>query len=266
MRSSRWVVLVGVVGVWWAVSCFVDLRRCWADGGWADTRVVGPFVCRADFSLAGVEGLLVDLGRLQDDLVRYLGVRPALEPIEVYLFGSQKTYRKYLKQHLPEVPYRRALYLKRGGPGIVLAYRSRQLAVDLRHECTHALLHASLPMVPLWLDEGLAEYFEVEPEERAFGNPHLTSVRWHARLGIPQKLEKLEGKGDLSQMNGAEYRTAWAWTHFMLHGSAETHDELVQFLRDIEASTPPGKMSERLRRRFPDLDRRFVTHFRTLTR
>jgi hypothetical protein len=238
-------------------------RPCRADGGWADTRVAGPFVCRADFSLAGVEDLLADLGRLQEDLVRYLGVRPAAESIEVYLFESQQAYREYLKQYLPEVPYRRALYLKRGGPGIVLAYRSGELDVDLRHECTHALLHASLPMVPLWIDEGLAEYFEVEPEQRAFGSPHLTAVRWNARLGIPQKMEKLEGKGDLSQMNGAEYRIAWAWIHFMLHGSAETHDELVRFLRDIEASTPPGRMSERLRHRFPDLDRRFVTHFRT---
>ncbi|GIT30210.1 MAG: hypothetical protein Ct9H300mP1_22560 [Planctomycetaceae bacterium] len=32
---------------------------------------------------------------------------------------------------------------------------------DLRHEFTHGVLHSSLKRVPLWLDEGLAEYFEV---------------------------------------------------------------------------------------------------------
>ena len=51
--------------------------------------------------------------------------------------------------------------MKGRGPGKVFAYKSKALPVDVRHEGTHGLLHAALPMVPLWLDEGLAEYFEV---------------------------------------------------------------------------------------------------------
>ena len=145
---------------------------------------------------------------------------------------------------------------------MVLAYRSRQLEVDLRHECTHALLHASLPLVPLWLDEGLAEYFEVAPGKRAFGNPHLNAVRFGAFWGRVPRLRDLESKSDLSEMKGAEYRNAWAWVHFMLHGSSEAHDELVRFLADIQAGEPPGLLSQRLAGRIADVDSAWLGHFR----
>jgi hypothetical protein len=229
---------------------------------WTDSRAAGPFVCWADFPLAETEGLLDDLAQLEQDLVASLAVGPAQRPIEVYLFRDQWSYRRFLSRYFPDVPYRRALYVQRGGMATVLAYRSRELAVDLRHECTHALLHATLPIVPLWLDEGLAEYFEVAPSQRAFGCPHLSNVRWAARLGMVSRLENLEKKRTLEEMGGSEYRNAWAWTHFMLHGPSEAHDELVRFLADVQARIPPGLLSDRLKGRLPDLERRFASHFR----
>jgi hypothetical protein len=48
----------------------------------------------------------------------------------------------------------------------------------------------------------------------------------------------------------------------MLHGSFEARDELRRYLAEIHSGTPPGKLSERLRRRVPDLDQRFRSHFR----
>lgn len=229
---------------------------------WTDTRIAGPFVCYADFSLTGMEGLFADLAQLQSDLVRSLGIPPAQERIELYLFRDQSSYRAYLSHHLPQIPYRRALYVKLRGPGMVFAYRSRELDIDLRHECTHALLHAVLPMVPLWLDEGLAEYFEVTATQRAFDNPHFSSVRWAVRFGLPPKLANLENKSNLTEMGNSEYRGAWAWVHFMLHGSPEAHDELVRFLEDIQAGTPPGHLSQRLPRRSPNLSQQFSEHFK----
>ena len=66
---------------------------------------------------------------------------------------------------------------------------------------------------------------------------------------------------DLTEMGRARYRQAWAWVHFLLHGPPEGRDELRRFLADIQALTPPGKLEERLRRRMPDVERRFLTHF-----
>lgn len=262
------------------VSCCLQLKCSWrlvsiaavlvllvmgANGAaaeWADVRAAGPFVCRANFSLEGYEVLLDDLANLQQDLVRVLGVPPAEEHIELYLFESESGYRRYLNAYFPGVPDRRALYIKRGGPGVVLAFKSSELSVDLRHECTHALLHAVLPMVPLWLDEGLAELFEVSPPRRPYGSPHLSKVRWGARFGIKTSIGRLERKGAMAEMGAADYRNAWAWVHFMLYGSAEGHAELVLFLRDISNGVPPGSLEVRLSRRIPDLGERYLSHFR----
>lgn len=247
----------------WSAATWTAARSQAAE--WADWRVAGPFVCRADFSLADYDPLLGELAQLQVELVRVLGIAPAAERIELYLFKRESDYRHYLAAYFPEVPYRRALYVKRGGPGVVLAFRSGQLATDLRHECTHALLHAVLPMVPLWLDEGLAEFFEVPPEDRAFGNPHLARIRWNVRFGIRTPISQLEKKGSVGEMGGVDYRDSWSWVHFMLYGPAEAHAELAAFLRDVSARIPPGTVSARLSRRIANLDRQYLAHFRGWT-
>jgi hypothetical protein len=228
---------------------------------WADSRVVGPFVCRADFSLTDIQGTLDDLAQLQAELVRSLHVPAAGESVELYLFHDKTTYTRYVRRYLPNVPYRRALYVKGRGPGRVFAYWSRQFEVDLRHECTHALLHASLPVVPLWLDEGLAQCFETPASQRRFGDSRLGSLRWNVQLGAVTKLEDLEKMGDLLEMGQTQYRDAWAWTHFMVLGPAAAREELVGLLADIRRGVPAGPMSARLRRRLPNLERQFAEHF-----
>ena len=235
---------------------------------WTDTRKAGPFVCRADFSLAdsASQDLLGQLAQLPTDLSRRLGIATPSEQIEVYLFHDQATYARYLGHYLPGVPYRRALFVKGRGPGRVFAYRSEQFEIDLRHECTHALLHAALPQVPIWLDEGLAVYFEPAPQQRAYDNPHLESLRSRARAAVVPSLEKLEEKGGLADMEAAEYRDSWAWVHFMLHGPAAVHEELTAYLAALRTDASPTPLSLRLRQRSPDFERQFTAHFRTWQR
>lgn len=229
---------------------------------WVDTRKIEPFTFRAEFPLDSLEPFLRQLGKLQEELTRYLGVPPAEEAIHVYLFRDRASYTRYMKRHLPEVPFRRALYVKRDGPGRVYAYWDKEVTTDLRHECTHALLHAALPLVPLWLDEGLAEYFELPPAQRAFGSSYLSPLRLRAMLGIVPDLKELEEKGDMAEMGQGEYRDSWAWVHFMLHGCRTAHLELAAYLADIRDQTPPGQLSRRLRHRLPDVEDRFTAHFR----
>lgn len=256
------------MGLIWR-NCFYAIVLCasWrcaaavAQSRWVDEQTIGPVIVHANFSLAAHRPLLDETSRLQADLQEALGIASSREPIHLFLFERSSTYRWYMKEYFPKIPYRRALYIKHRGPGMVFAYQSPEFKIDVRHECTHAFLHASLPMMPLWLDEGLAEYFEVSADKRAFDNPHLKATRWLVRVGNAPRIEDLEAIRELGGMGAGEYRSAWAWTHFMLHGSAEAHDELVRYLADIAAHTPPGQLSERLRRRIPDLERRFVTHF-----
>ena len=239
-----------------------DCCRAQAANGWPDERTAGPFFCHADFPLDNCSRLLEQMASLQRDLTNTLNIRPTQETIHLFLFHREAVYRRYVADYLPNVPYRRALFVKDRGRGMVFAYRNADFEIDLRHEGTHALLHAALPMVPLWLDEGLAEYFEVPAADRAFNHPHLSSVRWSVRFGNVPAMERLEQLRDLEEMGQTEYRHAWAWVHFVLHGPADAHDEFVRYLGDIQAHTPPGTLSERLGRRLPNMKREFVDHFR----
>ena len=76
-------------------------------------------------------------------------------------------------------------------------------------------------------------------------------------------MSDLERLAQLDEMGAAEYRHAWAWVHCMLHNSAESRAELVAFLADIAAHTPPGQLSERLRRRLGGNEALVEQHFRS---
>jgi len=245
-----------------AVAFGPPARTSWAAAAWVDRRQAGPFACRAEFPLDRYGPLFDDLARLQGELVRTLGIPAANEPIELLLFGSQATYRAFLQARYPHLPDRRALYRKMDGPGTVFAFRHAHFRTDVRHEGTHALLHSVLDMVPLWLDEGLAEYFERPAGERAGRQDYMDAVCWDMRLGVLLTVEQLEGKQDLVAMGAIEYRFAWAWVHFMLHGPKVAHHVLVGYLADIRAGNLPGRLSGRLAGAIPNLEQQLAAHFK----
>ena len=253
VKSALGCVLVN----WCAVG-----NRCKAADGWPYQRIQGPFVIFSDFRQDGSTGLLNELGLLQTDLVRLLGIPPTREAIQLYWFAKQGTYEAYLTKHFPNVPARRALFVKRNGPGMMLAHLHEDFAVDVRHECTHALLHAVLPMVPLWLDEGLAEYFEAPRQDRAAGNPHLGVIRNRLRFGRIARVHELEALQQVGDMRIRDYQDAWAWVHFMLQGPVEARVALQTYLADLAAERPPGSLGRRLEQRWPDVDQRLRKHFR----
>lgn len=257
--TRAWACSLGV-----GVLLALGASRAVEAQGWPDERSAGRFHCHADFPLDGLGPLLQDLGVLQQDLIAELGVPAADEDVHLYLFRSDRTYSSYLRRHFPRVPYRPALYIKHNGPGMVFVHQGAELSIDARHEGTHALLHAALPMVPLWLDEGLAEYFEAPRDQRRLGSEHLAEVRRVLRWTRPRPIEELEAERSLEQMKPHDYRDSWAWVHFMLHGPPEAKQELQSYLGDIARLQVPGDLSRRLRQRVPQLEQAFVAHFRRL--
>ncbi len=203
-----------------ALVAAVSGRGVAAQIAWLDSRQIEPFLIQATFPLAEYDGLFAELPELQREISRTLGVPPAHIPIDIYLFADVEQYRSYTQRHFPKVPYRPALFIWDGGTPAVYTFRKPDLDVDLRHECTHALLHSVLPVVPLWLDEGLAKYFEVPHKQRASGHPYFDDLKWKwsLRLGMVRTIESLEQRQNLTELDAADYRFSWAWVHFMLHG------------------------------------------------
>ncbi len=232
---------------------------------WTDTRQVGPFNIQATFSLAKYEKLFNELPDLQREITRTLGVRPTAAPVNVYLFSNEDQYRAYVTRKFPKVPYRTALFVVEGKQPSVYTFEKADMDIDLRHECTHALLHGSMPEVPLWLDEGLAKYFEVPASQRAFDHPYFDDMKWKwsLRLGMVRPIESLEERKNLSELDTADYRNAWAWVHFMMHGPEAAHAVLVNNIAYYQASaTPPSKFSVQLAEAVPNPTEKMIQHFK----
>ncbi len=229
---------------------------------WPSEQQLGPFKLHANFDLASLPGLPAELDQLRRDVSTTLNLNPPQEPIYIFLFDRKSAYQNYLRNYFPNVPNRKAIYVKQRGPGMVFAYFSDDFSVDLRHETTHALLHANLAVVPLWLDEGIAEYFEVAPADRATGHSSWSSLKWKARLGRLRQLEKLEAITDVKKMSKGDYDEAFGWVHFMFNTRA-VHWELNSFLADIDNANQPGILSHRLRVKLGDLSENHKKHVST---
>jgi hypothetical protein len=233
---------------------------------WTDQRQVGRFELRANFPLDNCEHLIRELQRLECDLTSTLRINATTMSIHIILFRDKASYERYMKHYFEGAPARRAMFVQGTKPGWVFAYQNADYEIDLRHETTHALLHSQLPVVPLWLDEGLAEYYEVSSDARVYDNPHLTAVKWETWFFRVPSLERLERLRDMRQIGKAGYRAAWSWVHFMLHGPPDAHQVLVEYLADIHDNKPPGNLSDRMYAAIPDLEKQYIRHFRNWRR
>lgn len=218
-----------------------------AEPRWVTASQIGPTYVKADFRLDDrVLNALSHLDSTKSDLQTRLGLSIPSTPIELTLFRARRGMDAYIRSRVPEGVGRAALFVKSGNSSRVYAYYNSKLDVDLRHESTHAFLHAGLPYVPLWLDEGLAEYFEVEPRQRISGHPHLKSLKRAMWFRWKPNLERLESLSSLADMKEDEYRESWAWAHFMLHGPEPARTVLRTYLADIARGEFAGKLEPKL--------------------
>ena len=238
------------------------------DDYFIDTRIVGAVRYHADFSLENEFDILRELADIQKDLSLYLAISAPKETIEVFFFHSKDTYRRFLATEFPKAPRDRpALYIKQTGPGMVLIVRNPEMQEDLRHEMTHAFLHATMSYVPIWLDEGLAEYFEKPRETRATNNSYFTSISRKIIFGQVPSIARLEKMKNFVQVEANDYCEAWSWVHFMIHYSPETHQMLAGYMRLLAEQgekTPPIELY--LIKTVQDLKRAYLNHFRNWKR
>ena len=188
-----------------------------------------------------------DLWRNIDDVARelkvLLAVEPTGKPIQIILFLDQGSYLRYLASTIPQSLQRKAIFYRNGDVYQVYAYRSRTLTTDLRHEVTHAILHQHLPFLPLWIDEGLAEYLE-EPESERSSSSRTKTARWRARVGWTPSLQSLENIPNAESMNADEYRDSWAMTCLLLNESDASREALRDYLAVIHKGEAPGPFSK----------------------
>lgn len=233
---------------------------------WHTIRRCGPFLVHSQFALDSHAGVLRSLESLPAQFHKTLDLPVTGQPIQVHLLSNRRRYQEHVRPRIPDGFKRRALYLKDKDRGYVFAYRHNGWSEDLRHECTHALIHNALPYLPLWLDEGLAEYFEQPVSTTTGSHPHLGRLRWSMRLGWSPSLKRLESRRNFQSMTARDYREAWAWVHFLLHGPPPARRALAEYLTAIRNNKPPGRFSRFLEPRLPAAAARVKSHLGGLAR
>lgn len=212
------------------------------------SMTLGRVVCESNFPFDSVQGLQAEIVQLQIDLVNYLGIPEAREKIVLCLFKDETSYRDFIKTVFPGAPQDRpALYVRQGeNPGVLMVQKDDKMIVNIRHEMTHAYLNSTLRHVPIWLDEGLAKYFETPPGERGFRNPYLKIAEENISgfFSSPPSLARLEKLTRVDEMRAKEYRESWSWVHFLIHYSRDTHYLLVRYLATLRKERQAGISTE----------------------
>jgi hypothetical protein len=226
---------------------------------------IPPFVFLSDFEIDREKPLFGELAKLRDQVYGELRLTSGRAAVQVYLFENKDRYDEYMHAAYPSLPARRAFFIQQqralGGTDDLMVYTSwgERIQQDLRHELTHALLHSVIRDVPLWLDEGLAEYFELPPSEHGINASHVETLRRDLGVTFQPDLDRLEKMKEVNEMKGPEYREAWLWTHWMLQSRPETKTVLLTYLQDLRKGNP-GPLAPRLAAVSPKLNDEFKKH------
>jgi len=225
--------------------------------------VRGQLLIHSDFPLSAHHRLIEELALRRTDLARHLDLPLSDESIEVYLFENAEAFNGFLSLRHPGLPARRAFFVETDSRLVVYAQWGDHIAEDLRHEVTHGYLHAIVPGIPLWLDEGLAEYYEVSRGSQGLNPQHLDWIgaRLHEGRWRPD-LWRLEQFGPAQDMTQEDYAEAWAWVHFLLQSRPEQRELLRRYLPDLRRVGRVEPLSTRLRQVVGDPEPVLVEHIR----
>jgi hypothetical protein len=220
---------------------------------------------RSDIEIDREDPFLKELVHLRKEVRSTLRLPEATRPVTVYLFRDESRYAQFMEEKHPTLPARRAFFIGTPRQLMVYAYWGDKTLEDLRHEYTHGVLHASLKTVPLWIDEGLAEYFEVPPDQPVgFNRDHAESLAVAIQNGWKPDLKRLEQIEDISQMQRADYQEAWAWVHYLLQGNPDGPQLLTEYLQSLKTATHAPSLAAKLKSELPEFTERLTVHVASL--
>ena len=223
------------------------------------------FVINSDVRLEPNNELVQELEALHDQVCDTLHLPEQRDPVNVYLFSDEASYRFYMHTTWKDLPPRRAYFVGTTRELAVYSFISPQVMEDLRHEFTHGLLHATLQTVPLWLDEGLAEYFEVNAAVPGAAHvSHLRELNLAESEGWNPNLYRLEMLTDFRDLTSRDYAESWAWVHYMLNSSDESSAILVKYVEELQNTRTPRRIMPSLEKEVPNYVSDLNSHIRKL--
>ncbi len=115
------------------------------------------------------------------------------------------------------------------------------------HEFVHYFVRSNFPDVPLWFNEGLAEYystFEADDSSVRVGKPVARHLRWLRERGDFSLADVLNAStggraGHGADEVGALYAVSWLLVHHLLSGGPDRLDQTASYLAKVGAGDDP---------------------------
>ena len=122
----------------------------------------------------------------------------------------------------------------------------------LYHEYVHFLVTHNFPKVPLWFNEGLAEYystFEIEEGKVVLGLPVERHLRWLESESDFSLDELIEADSATAAAHDADevgrfYAMSWLLVHYLLSGGDEEIDSMVDYFLRLREGEDPSRAFE----------------------
>lgn len=208
----------------------------------------------------------VPIGRHMDAVYEQYNMRfgslmpKQFKAMPLYLFRTEQQYDRFLAEHDIDGAHSGGMFFvthQLEGLATWTSARSRRKTFEvLQHEGFHQFAwHAIGPKLPVWLNEGLAQYFE---------SAVLTDGRMSLGLSSRPRIEKIHTAikaGDTLPINdllaitteqwsdqlrkdpehsGLLYAQAWSYTYFLIHGDDGQHQpQLIDYLKRLSKDERP---------------------------
>ena len=205
------------------------------------------------FSNAGERqsrGITTDLERLRSALGQ-LNPELALsspQPTYIHIFRNEESFRPY-----------KLLYNGKplAGEGYFVSHpEANYMAIEANgderavvyHEYLHSILRNTYPGLPLWFNEGLAEYystFRVGSTDAWIGtaiSDHVLWLRRHAMIPLRELFAMDQSSKDYNEGNrrGVFYAQSWALTHYLLDTDPELRTRTLAYLQEVARGKAVG--------------------------
>lgn len=219
----------------------------------------------SDFYIPSKHRLIDELTARRRDISEQLKLPTSDEPINVFVFETEDLYHRFMQREHPEFPNRRAFFVKNDTTLKVFAYWGERVGEDLRHEVTHGYLHSVVSGIPIWLDEGLAEFYETPRGKHGFNASHVYLLSNAFRRGDwKPDLATLETLTIPEELDQLDYAEAWLWVHFLLESSEAQPKLLQDQLARLRMSAESEPLSRFLSKQIDDQEIKLIEHLTAL--
>jgi tetratricopeptide (TPR) repeat protein len=180
--------------------------------------------------------------------VTQLKVRSPL-PTRVYIFRDERNFAPWrdaaMGQKSPTIT---GLFLGSDSGNVILIRGDAPGGVDrvVFHELTHYFVSNTVASLPLWVNEGLAEYystFAMSGNDVHVGKAvpeHVVWLRDQTLIPLRELFATDEQSPNYNEGTraGAFYAESWALVHYLMLGNKQRHEQLGKFLGLVNAHQP----------------------------